>query len=98
MTTVFVLQGVIANLTTVVRVKTVKVTDQRVGLMSEILNSIRLIKMYAWEDSFANKIAGKYRVHDVLNSVLVQGDVNYLLTAHSSYIVFLFCSVACNWS
>lgn len=49
--------GVIANLTTVVRVKTVKVTDQRVGLMSEILNSIRLIKMYAWEDSFANKIA-----------------------------------------
>jgi len=38
------------------------VTDQRVGLMSEILNSIRLIKMYAWEDSFANKIASKYRV------------------------------------
>lgn len=75
-----------------------KVTDQRVGLMSEILNSIRLIKMYAWEDSFANKIAGKYRVRAVLSSVLVQGDVNYLLTAHSSCIVFLFCSVVCNWS
>lgn len=51
------IMGCIANLTTKVRVKTVKVTDQRVGLMSEILNSIRLIKMYAWEDSFANKIA-----------------------------------------
>lgn len=54
------MQGAIANVTSKVRIKTVKVTDQRVGLMSEILNSIRLIKMYAWEDSFANKIAGKY--------------------------------------
>ncbi|KAJ9585510.1 hypothetical protein L9F63_002711, partial [Diploptera punctata] len=51
------IMGGIANLTSKVRIKTVKVTDQRVGLMSEILNSIRLIKMYAWEDSFANKIA-----------------------------------------
>ncbi|XP_046999518.1 ATP-binding cassette sub-family C member 5-like isoform X1 [Schistocerca americana] len=47
----------IASLTSMVRISTVKVTDQRVGLMSEILNSIRLIKMYAWEDSFADKIA-----------------------------------------
>jgi hypothetical protein len=53
-----------------VRIKTVKVTDQRVGLMSEILNSIRLIKMYAWEDSFANKIAGTYGIHGRLNSCL----------------------------
>lgn len=60
-----------------------KVTDQRVGLMSEILNSIRLIKMYAWEDSFANKIASKYRVLAVLNFLLVLSDVNYLWTAHS---------------
>ncbi|XP_033609843.1 multidrug resistance-associated protein 5 isoform X2 [Cryptotermes secundus] len=51
------IMGAIANVTSMVRIKTVKVTDQRVGLMSEILNSIRLIKMYAWEDSFANKIA-----------------------------------------
>ncbi|PSN51489.1 Multidrug resistance-associated protein 5 [Blattella germanica] len=49
--------GGIANLTSKVRIRTVKVTDQRVGLMSEILNSIRLIKMYAWEDSFAVKVA-----------------------------------------
>ncbi|KAJ4445532.1 hypothetical protein ANN_12212 [Periplaneta americana] len=51
------IMGAIASLTSMVRIKTVKVTDERVGLMSEILNSIRLIKMYAWEDSFANKIA-----------------------------------------
>lgn len=61
-----VMQGAIASVTSMVRIKTVKVTDQRVGLMSEILNSIRLIKMYAWEDSFANKIAGKYGEHTKL--------------------------------
>ena len=46
--------------------------------MSEILNSIRLIKMYAWEDSFANKIASKYRVLALLNFLLVLSDVNYM--------------------
>lgn len=51
--------------------------------MSEILNSIRLIKMYAWEDSFANKIASKYRVLAELNFLLVLSGVNYLWTAHS---------------
>ena len=55
----FVLQLWIVNLIRKFRVKAVKVTDQRVGLMSEILNSIRFIKMYAWEDIFVNKIAGK---------------------------------------
>lgn len=51
--------------------------------MSEILNSIRLIKMYAWEDSFASKIASKYRVLAVLNFLLVLSDVNYLWAVHS---------------
>ncbi|XP_034256173.1 multidrug resistance-associated protein 5-like [Thrips palmi] len=46
----------VASLTSMVRIKTVQVTDKRIGLMNEILNSIRLIKMYAWEDSFAKNI------------------------------------------
>lgn len=33
-------------------------TDSRVRTTNEILNSIKLIKMYAWEDSFEKKIAG----------------------------------------
>lgn len=35
------------------------ITDSRVRTMNEILNSIKLIKMYAWEDSFEKKVAGK---------------------------------------
>ena len=31
--------------------------DKRISAMSEILNGIRVIKMYAWEDAFANVIA-----------------------------------------
>ena len=33
-------------------------TDSRVRTMNEILNSMKLIKMYAWEESFEKKIAG----------------------------------------
>uniref|UniRef100_A0A158Q5Q4 Multidrug resistance-associated protein lethal(2)03659 n=1 Tax=Dracunculus medinensis TaxID=318479 RepID=A0A158Q5Q4_DRAME len=31
-------------------------TDKRVSIMNEILNGIRIIKMYAWEDAFASFI------------------------------------------
>ncbi|KAM9366664.1 ATP-binding cassette sub-family C member 12 [Symphorus nematophorus] len=40
------------------RWKAMQTTDSRVRTMNEILNSIKLIKMYAWEDSFEKKIAG----------------------------------------
>lgn len=42
------------------------ITDGRVRTMNEILNSIKLIKMYAWEDSFEKKIAGKMLDSSVL--------------------------------
>lgn len=40
------------------RWKTMLITDSRVRTMNEILNSIKLIKMYAWEDSFEETVAG----------------------------------------
>ncbi|RWS23642.1 multidrug resistance-associated protein 4-like protein, partial [Leptotrombidium deliense] len=43
------------------RFATAKLTDSRVKLMSEILNAMKVIKMYAWENSFAEKIS-KIRV------------------------------------
>ncbi|XP_070815026.1 ATP-binding cassette sub-family C member 12 [Chaetodon trifascialis] len=38
--------------------KAIEITDNRVRTMNEILSSIKLIKMYAWEDSFDKKIEG----------------------------------------
>ena len=35
-----------------------KSTDARVKLMNEILQGIRVLKVYAWEESFMEKLAG----------------------------------------
>ncbi|XP_067948420.1 ATP-binding cassette sub-family C member 5-like [Watersipora subatra] len=39
------------------RRKAIPITDKRVKLMSEIITAIKLVKMYAWEKSFAKKIS-----------------------------------------
>ena len=39
-------------------------TDKRVSLMNEVINSIRLIKMYAWEIPFTEKIQ-KIRIQEM---------------------------------
>uniref|UniRef100_A0A3B5AC39 ATP-binding cassette sub-family C member 5 n=1 Tax=Stegastes partitus TaxID=144197 RepID=A0A3B5AC39_9TELE len=51
-------QFFLAKLINRFRWKAMRLTDSRVRTMNEILNSIKLIKMYAWEDSFEKKIAG----------------------------------------
>eukprot|EP00058_Branchiostoma_floridae_P022116 XP_002607606.1 hypothetical protein BRAFLDRAFT_71484 [Branchiostoma floridae] len=38
------------------RRKCVKITDSRVRMTSELLNSVKLIKMYAWEKPFSKRI------------------------------------------
>ncbi|XP_061602841.1 ATP-binding cassette sub-family C member 12 [Cololabis saira] len=52
------LQLFMAKLINKFRWKAILITDNRVRTMNEILNSIKLIKMYAWEESFEQKIAG----------------------------------------
>ncbi|XP_009676710.2 ATP-binding cassette sub-family C member 12 [Struthio camelus] len=52
------LQIKMAKFTTVVRQAAISVTDKRVQIMNEILTCIKLIKMYAWEKSFAATIKG----------------------------------------
>lgn len=52
-------QGLIAAWTSKLRLQAVAATDRRVAQMNEILNAIKLIKMYAWEEPFQQK------VHDI---------------------------------
>ncbi|XP_041124429.1 ATP-binding cassette sub-family C member 12-like isoform X2 [Polyodon spathula] len=50
------IQLLTARLTTAFRRKAIPVTDTRVRTMNEVLTCIKLIKMYAWESSFEQKI------------------------------------------
>ena len=43
------------------RGETAKKTDERISLMNEIINGIKVIKMYAWESSFAKLIENARR-------------------------------------
>jgi hypothetical protein len=49
-------------------------TDKRVRLMSEILTAIRLVKLYAWETSFAEKVAliRKKEVREILKQGVIK--------------------------
>uniref|UniRef100_A0A671RE43 Multidrug resistance-associated protein 9-like n=1 Tax=Sinocyclocheilus anshuiensis TaxID=1608454 RepID=A0A671RE43_9TELE len=52
------IQFSIARLIGVFRRRTVSVTDRRVRTMNEVLTCIKLIKMYAWEESFEKTVTG----------------------------------------
>ncbi|XP_063169177.1 ATP-binding cassette sub-family C member 12-like [Candoia aspera] len=52
------LQMLMAKLTSFFRRMAILMTDKRVRVMNEILTCIKLIKMYAWEKSFAEVITG----------------------------------------
>lgn len=48
--------AVIANYSKKLQIKIMKQKDERVKLMNEILNGIRILKLYAWEKSFEEQI------------------------------------------
>ncbi|XP_071542397.1 multidrug resistance-associated protein 1-like isoform X3 [Panulirus ornatus] len=48
--------GAIANKTKELQIKQMKNKDQRVKLMNEILNGIKVLKLYAWEPSFEDQV------------------------------------------
>ena len=53
------LQTCLAKLNVTIRQKGVAFTDRRTRLLNEVLNCIKLIKMYAWEESFQANITGE---------------------------------------
>ncbi|XP_042886660.1 multidrug resistance-associated protein 1-like isoform X6 [Penaeus japonicus] len=48
--------GVMANRTKQLQIKQMKNKDHRVKLMNEILNGIKVLKLYAWEPSFEDQV------------------------------------------
>lgn len=56
--TFYPFMGLVSRLTAYFRRTGIVITDRRVRMMTELLTCIKLIKMYAWEKSFAKRIAG----------------------------------------
>ncbi|XP_050673788.1 multidrug resistance-associated protein 1 isoform X2 [Leptidea sinapis] len=48
--------GLIANRVKTLQIRQMKYKDERVKLMNEVLNGIKVLKMYAWEPSFEEQI------------------------------------------
>ncbi|CAH3177882.1 unnamed protein product [Porites lobata] len=46
----------LARLVRNIQVKQLKHSDERIKLMNEVLSGIKVLKLYAWEESFINKI------------------------------------------
>lgn len=60
---VFPIQLIVGRQVAKLRAENIKRTDARVGVMNEVLQAIKLIKLYAWEKSFVN-IVKQYRKHE----------------------------------
>ena len=50
-------QGVMGKLFSKVRLNTALLTDSRLKYMQEIVTGIKVIKMYVWTSSFANRVS-----------------------------------------
>ncbi|CAG9575807.1 unnamed protein product [Danaus chrysippus] len=55
------IQGYLGQLVGKVRFRTAEKTDERIKVMSEVINGIQVIKMYAWEIPFQKVIGDKRR-------------------------------------
>lgn len=69
------LQSCIGKLFSSLRSKTAAFTDARIRTMNEVITGMRIIKMYAWEKSFADLITNlrKKEISKVLGSSYLRG-------------------------
>ncbi|KAF5269300.1 hypothetical protein FQR65_LT02601 [Abscondita terminalis] len=87
------LYGYLGKLAAKYRLKTAVQTDSRIWLMAEIIRGIEVIKMYAWEKSFAKLVAyhRKMEIKSLTKSSYIKGSfMNYFLyIALSLFITIL---------
>merc|ERR1719399_2062868 len=78
------------------RIQVVKTTERRVKLINDVLQGIRVIKLYAWENSFLKMISSvRQKEMDWVNKTIIVGSINRtmwnltpLLVAMSTFAVY----------
>ena len=93
------LMAVISTFTSVLRLRVVTITDKRVTMMSEIINSMRLVKMYAWEQPFTQRIENlrKEEIMNLRKSALLQSlssTITPSITIIAGFATFLTMTLA----
>lgn len=85
------LQSCIGKLFSSLRSKTATFTDVRIRTMNEVITGIRIIKMYAWEKSFADLITNLRRkeISKVLRSSYLRGMNLASFFVASKIIIFM---------
>ncbi|XP_006832064.1 PREDICTED: multidrug resistance-associated protein 4 [Chrysochloris asiatica] len=85
------LQSCIGKLFSSLRSKTATFTDVRIRTMNEVITGIRIIKMYAWEKSFADLITSLRRkeISKILRSSYLRGMNLASFFVASKIIVFV---------
>ncbi|KAF5273609.1 hypothetical protein FQR65_LT04608 [Abscondita terminalis] len=77
-------QGLMGKLSAKYRLKTATRTDARIRLMDEIVRGIEVIKMYAWEKSFA-KLVRLYRKLEIQSI----RKVSYIKGTYMMYFIYI---------
>ncbi|KAG7167512.1 Multidrug resistance-associated protein 1-like 3, partial [Homarus americanus] len=82
--------GVIANQIKHLQIKQMKNKDQRVKLMNEILNGIKVLKLYAWEPSFEEQVLDvrSTEVNVLKKSAYLNASTAFIWTCTPFMVVF----------
>ncbi len=73
-----------------------KVVDQRVGILSEVIGSIRAVKLYAYETYFSLKISRKRQ--EELAKLQQNGISRAFTTATMAFVPVLAAICECLWN
>ncbi|KAI1280801.1 Multidrug resistance-associated protein 1 [Halotydeus destructor] len=82
------LNGYVADLTKKMQTKQMKEKDERVKAMNEILTGIKVIKLYAWEESFMTLVLGmrKKEVRQLRNIAYLNSVISFIWTCAPSLV------------
>ena len=84
------LNGILASFQRKLQVKQMKHKDERVKTMNEILNGIKVIKLYAWEYSFMNTVFNiRHKEIEKLKQMAYYGCVSTFVWTCAPFLVSL---------
>ena len=84
------MNAVVAGLSKKMQVRQMKQKDERVKSMNEVLNGVKVIKLYAWEESFMDQILGlrNKEVRELKNMAYL-GSISIFLWTCAPFLVAL---------